>query len=296
MAACPPPPPSVSPRCRPGARAGGRGRSRALAAGAGAEAVLAELPLPPLALLDAKEVATYLGYLLGAGSVLLYTPVGLRVLRQRQADGLSLSTWWFKVTGFCSSLLYATRKGFPLAQYADTCILTGETLLVLSVVAFFKRERREDPPGFDADFVACVALLAVALVVLSQYAPDEVLVAAQAWAVISQKGALVPQIRLNQDLRRCDYSPVTSALAVVGNGIRVFTTIQLAGGDPLLLFGFASGVALNGSLLAQALAFGRADGKSLAEIFAGDFADSDSAAAAGGSDGAVEKAKELVEK
>ena len=165
---------------------------------------------------------------------------------------------------------------------------------MLSVVAFYKRERREDPPGFDADFVACVALLAVALVVLSQYAPDEVLVAAQAWAVISQKGALVPQIRLNQDLRRCDYSPVTSALAVVGNGIRVFTTIQLAGGDPLLLFGFTSGVALNGSLLAQALAFGRADGKSLAEIFAGDFADSDSASAAGGSDGAV--AKELVEK
>ena len=64
----------------------------------------------------------------------------------------------------------------------------------------------------------------------------------------------------------------------------------------MLLFGFASGVALNGSLLAQALAFGRADGKSLAEIFAGDFADSDSAAAAGGSDGAVAKAKELVEK
>ena len=38
---------------------------------------------------------------------------------------------------------------------------------------------------------------------------------------------------------------------VGGCAIRLFTTVELAGADPLLLYGFGFGLALNGALLAQ---------------------------------------------
>ena len=60
-------------------------------------------------------------------------------------------------------------------------------------------------------------------------------------------GALLPQIALNARTRSTgDYSPVTAALACAGCLIRLFTTEQLAGGDPLLLAGFGVGLLARG--------------------------------------------------
>ena len=39
------------------------------------------------------SLAEILGYMVGAGPLLLYTPIAVRVLRQRHADGLAISTW-----------------------------------------------------------------------------------------------------------------------------------------------------------------------------------------------------------
>ena len=46
---------------------------------------------------DAGLIARWLGFVVGAGSLLLYTPIAARVYRQRSADGLTLSTWWLKL-------------------------------------------------------------------------------------------------------------------------------------------------------------------------------------------------------
>ena len=44
-----------------------------------------------------------------------------------------------------------------------------------------------------------------------------------------------------------------AALSTAGNGMRVFTTLKLAGGNPLLLAQFSMNVATNGILLVQSL-------------------------------------------
>lgn len=45
-----------------------------------------------------KTLAEGLGYLIGAASVLLYTPIAVRIIRKKTADGLTVSTWWLKLT------------------------------------------------------------------------------------------------------------------------------------------------------------------------------------------------------
>ena len=45
-----------------------------------------------------KSLAEALGYLIGAASVLLYTPIAVRIVRTKSANGLAVSTWWLKLT------------------------------------------------------------------------------------------------------------------------------------------------------------------------------------------------------
>jgi len=68
--------------------------------------------------------------------------------------------------------------------------------------------------------------------------------------------ALLPQLWLNERTKSSGgWSPITAGLAVAGNGVRVFTTLQLTG-DKLLLAGFVAGLVVNAALLLQILAYG----------------------------------------
>ena len=235
----------------------GRGRGRGRGAGAAAGAV---------------GLGEFLGYGLGAASVLLYAPVGLRVARQgrRGAEGLAVSTWWLKVSGFTASVLYNQSNGYPIEQYSETLVLALESAAVLALVSYYRGE--ED--GFDARFVSGLAALGGAAYLGATAAPPEALALAQAGATAVQISALLPQVALNAERRACSYSPVTSTMAVLGCTVRVYTTLQLAGGDRLLLAGFGAGFLLNSILLGQALYYGTVvQGTSLREIFTADFSE-----------------------
>ena len=45
-----------------------------------------------------ETFAVGLGYILGAASILHYTPIAVQILRTKSADGLKVSTWWLKLT------------------------------------------------------------------------------------------------------------------------------------------------------------------------------------------------------
>ena len=78
----------------------------------------------------------------------------------------------------------------------------------------------------------------------------------QSAASVVVTGALLPQLWLNQRNRSSGgWSPISAGLAVAGNGVRVFTTLQLTQ-DGLLLCGFVAGLLVNVVLLAQILWFG----------------------------------------
>ena len=200
---------------------------------------------------DRSLLATALGYLIGLGSLLLYTPIGYRVYRQGSADGLALSTWWLTVGSYtCSDIFYVT-KGFPMSTYVETLTITVEAAVVLLLVAYYQGKM------FHVRFAGLVSVF----VLLTAYglvaAPPEVIAFGQVSSVALNSGALLPQFVLNARNRtKGDYSPVTAGLASVGCAIRIFTTIALADSDAILLWTFTLSFLLNTAMLMQIFYYG----------------------------------------
>lgn len=215
---------------------------------------------------DKDLLAAVLGYILGAGSLLLYTPIAIRILRQRHADGLALSTWWLKLSSYLAALLYSFRRGYPVSTYIETLIITVEAAVLLLLVAQYQRRLFE--PTFTALTLLLFACLAFGLL-----GPPWVAALAQTLSTLLNTGALLPQIHLNWHRRSSgDYSPITASLAFVGCLIRLFTTVQLSGGDALLLLGFGSALVLNAALLAQIGYYGTVvERKTVAQVLTADF-------------------------
>lgn len=45
---------------------------------------------------SSTSIATALGYIVGIASLLLYTPIAVRILRTKSASGLAVTTWYCK--------------------------------------------------------------------------------------------------------------------------------------------------------------------------------------------------------
>lgn len=212
----------------------------------------------------ASRLAQGLGYLVGAGSFLLYTPIAVRVVRQKSANGLTLSTWWLKLASYTCSDVYAYTRGYPLSTYVETLVITAEALVILLLVAYFQK-------SMDLKFAAAALAFGVCAV-LFLHASPEIIAIGQGSSALLNAGALVPQFLLNAQLQRAgDYSPVTAALASAGCAIRLFTTIQLAGSDPILMGSYGIAFCLNAGLLAQILWYGvSVEGRDVLSVLAAD--------------------------
>ena len=210
--------------------------------------------------------ARALGYLVGFGSVLLYTPIALRITRQRQADGLVISTWWLKLAGYLLNLVYFVRKSYELSTYVESVVIALEAFLVLVLVAYYQKKYTE-----GSFWVWTIALLVGTLYGLT-LAPLPLLASGQVLSAFVNIGALVPQFWHNFcRQQKGDYSPLTAGLAVTGCGIRLFTTKTLNGSDPVLLFTFFLAFLVNLGLLGQIIYYGVfVEGLTLWQVLAAD--------------------------
>ena len=105
----------------------------------------------------------------------------------------------------------------------------------------------------DELWLGSVAYVGAALALLLGSPPPRLLAVLQVWATSLLMVSLIPQLYLNYSRKEPgQYSPVTAGLSVLGNSIRIFTTLTLTK-DPLLLLGFALGFSLNATLLGQIL-------------------------------------------
>ena len=211
-------------------------------------------------------VATALGYVIGLGSLLLYTPIAVRIYRQKSADGTTLSTWWLKLASYTMSDTYSLVKGYPLSTYVDTLTITVEAAVILLLVGYYQRQLVT--PSFG---ILCLVYLVVAAYGLWG-APLHVVALGQLLAAALNPVALVPQFVLNyQHQSKGDYSPLTAGLATTGCAVRLFTIQQLADNDPILLSTFGIAMVLNAALLAQIIYYGMGvEGLSLRAVLTAD--------------------------
>ena len=226
--------------------------------------------LPPIEqVVELDLVARGLGYVVGAGSLVLYTPIAVRLIRQGTADGLTMSTWWLKLVSYTCSDIYAFTNGYPVSTYVETLVITTEAAVVLYLTAHYQRR-------VNSRFMSFVALYVLGTAWGVTVAPSSIVALGQGGAAILNTGALVPQFMLNYETKSSgDYSPLTAGLASIGCFIRIFTTIQLADSDPILLGTFGLAFVLNTALAAQILWFGVvSEGRDLKSLLTADFSSS----------------------
>ena len=184
-------------------------------------------------MLEPSSIASGIGYVIGAGSVFLYTPMIYRVVRRGSADGLSPSTWLMKFFCYSFNSAYNIYHEYPLSSYSEIIALWLQAALMLFLVCWFQRQWW---PLLAAATIPAAATLAG----VDGIAPW--LSAGQAAASAVGSGAVIPQIVLNA--RRGgsgEFSAVTASLLTAGNALRAWTTITVTH-DPILLAGFGAGV------------------------------------------------------
>mmetsp|Transcript_39372 Transcript_39372/g.57496 ORF Transcript_39372/g.57496 Transcript_39372/m.57496 type:complete len:381 (-) Transcript_39372:253-1395(-) len=222
---------------------------------------------------DATLIAQGLGYLVASGSLLIYTPIAVRVSRQKSADGLTLSTWWLKLASYLCADIYAYTNHYALSTYAETLVITAEATVILCLVAFYQNKMQ------NTQFWATALLFTSTFTWAgSGAAPMEVIAAGQIASIGLNTFALFPQLKYNYDNQSSgDYSPITSGLAALGCVVRLFTTVQLNHSDPLLLLTYGVALVLNAGLCSQILYYGIVvEGQSLGDALLSDVKSSSS--------------------
>lgn len=215
-------------------------------------------------------LATALGYVVGLGSLLLYTPIAVRIWRQRRAAGLSETTWWLKLSSYTCTDVYSFTRGYPLSTYVETIIIAIEAAIILGMVSFLQQTWKTN--RFVVKSIIYVALTVWGLTLAS----PPVIAVGQLAAAALNSFALMPQFWLNyKGKTKGDYSPTTAGLAALGCAVRLYTTLQLAESDPILLTSFGLALVLNTALMLQIVYYGTAEeGLSLREVFAADLSSS----------------------
>ncbi|KAL7524354.1 hypothetical protein ACHAXR_000542, partial [Thalassiosira sp. AJA248-18] len=165
--------------------------------------------------------------------------------------------------------VYNIKNGFPISAYSESLVITIEAALVLGLVTYYQKRLLEIPTLLLTGTYLTITIGTL----LSPTIPDEIISLAQLFATtVLNTSALLPQLKQNMDRQSSgDYSPITASLASVGCTVRLFTTMELANGDPLILLNYSVALVLNLSVLMQVIYFGtRKEGKSLMTLFLAD--------------------------
>lgn len=193
-----------------------------------------------------EQLAQGLGFAIGVGSVALYSPLLYRLWRKRTADGISVSVWVLKACSYSVSAAYSHAQGYPVSTYVEALSIGVQAFALLCLVCHFQKT------WAPALLVVAGGTALTAVCSMSADGGVSLLTSLQVVAVIGSAAALVPQIRLNHSRASSgEFSPITAALLVGGNLLRAWTTVQLAGGDAVLMGGFLLGFAASSTLLAQ---------------------------------------------
>lgn len=182
--------------------------------------------------------------IIGASSI-VKVPQLLKLLHSQSAEGLSFLSYLLESSAYLIGLSYNVRHGFPFSTYGETALILVQNIAIASLVLRYS--------GNSAGVVGWIGGLAAggAALFQEQWVSHERLSVLQAGAGVLGVAAKVPQILT---IWKEGTTGQLSAFAVVnyllGSLSRIFTTLQEVD-DPLILYGFIAGFALNAVLFLQ---------------------------------------------
>lgn len=198
---------------------------------------------------NANLVAKILGYVMGIGSMTIYTPILTKLISEKSSEGFSLQTWVFNALGLSLAAAYPFKKGFPLSTYIEIIILAFQALVILGVICHYNNQDKKFLLGLIPYSIYITVLIKIKL-------NEKSLQTLQIVSALVCNYANIPQIVLSYKQKLAVWSRATGLMSLGGNLIRVFTTINLTG-DPFFLFGYILGAVTNGILFAQTFIYKR---------------------------------------
>ena len=221
-----PPVRSSGGRCRPR----GRGCARAGALPAG------------------DVAASVLGYAVIGGSVLRSVPQIVRMTKARSAEGVSFVANYVELLAFTVILAYNLSRGFPFSTYGEVVFCWAQDVAIVALVLWFTAHMTKRQGAVVAASVAAWSWF-----LFSGACGPALLLALQACTMPAMGLGRIPQIVLaHRNGGTGELSLITSLLNVIGNVIRIFTTIQLTG-DLVLTAGHSAILLVNGTIAVQCL-------------------------------------------
>ncbi|KAL1656908.1 hypothetical protein SLS61_000704 [Didymella pomorum] len=182
--------------------------------------------------------------IIGASSI-VKIPQLLKLLNSQSAEGLSFLSYVLESGAYLISLSYNVRHGFPFSTYGETALILIQNIAIASLVLNYS--------GRQPAIAAWIAGLAGAgyLLFNENQVNEANLSLAMSAAGVLGVAAKIPQILT---IWTEGGTGQLSAFAVInyllGSASRIFTTFQEVD-DPLILYGFVAGFALNLVLFLQ---------------------------------------------
>ncbi|KAG9189760.1 hypothetical protein G6011_06628 [Alternaria panax] len=227
--------------------------------------------------------------IIGASSI-VKIPQLLKLLNSQSAEGLSFLSYLLESSSYLISLAYNVRHGFPFSTYGETALILVQNIAIASLVLKYSG-RGLGVAGWVGGLIAGGAAL-----FNEQWVDAEKLSLLQATAGVLGVASKVPQILT---VWSEGSTGQLSAFAVVnyllGSLSRIFTTLQEVD-DPLILYGFIAGFALNAILFLQVVYYWNAPAskktvsKKLEEPIAADKKETARAVSSGAAPSYAEKA------
>ncbi|KAF2275840.1 mannose-P-dolichol utilization defect 1 protein [Westerdykella ornata] len=196
--------------------------------------------------------------IIGASSI-VKIPQLLKLLHSQSAEGVSFLSYLLETSAYLISLAYNVRNRFPFSTFGETAFILVQNVVIAALVLQYS--------GRGAAVAAWVAALAVGGTAL--FRSDVVDVKALNWlqagAGVLGVASKVPQV---VEIWRRGGTGQLSAFTVLnylaGSLSRIYTTLQEVN-DPLILWGFISGFALNAILALQVLYYWNAPASKMTE-------------------------------
>ncbi|KAF2177033.1 mannose-P-dolichol utilization defect 1 protein [Zopfia rhizophila CBS 207.26] len=184
--------------------------------------------------------------IIGASSI-VKVPQLIKLINSQSSEGVSFLSYLLESGSYLISLSYNIRHGFPFSTYGETALILVQNIVIAALVLNYS--------GKQAGVAAWVASLAAAGTALFREDIVDVKLLAwlQAFAGFLGVASKAPQILT---IWMQGGTGQLSAFAVfnylLGSLSRIFTTLQEVP-DPLILYGFIAGFALNAILALQML-------------------------------------------
>ena len=201
----------------------------------------------------AFSIGVLLGYVVVLASCCMKLPQVFAIMKKKSGFGISLSSFTLEIFLYLVTFCYCYQKALEFSTYAENLFLMLQDILIVILTVYYAKQLK------DKKVLLTVGVFIVGAIVFMIKTPVifTILEIMQYLSTPLFIVCKVPQIYQSYKLKSTgSLSLVTMCGLLLGNIVRIYTTISEAGGDIGLLLPFIAGAALNGTIIFQILYYG----------------------------------------